>query len=345
MKASSEMKIAFFGTGSIGASVGGWIAPTHEQVWFIDKGEVSQILKEKGITLYLGERKEATMQTVPVKVMDDLAGLADMDVIILGVKNYSLDGVSRLIRDKAGDRAIIVSMANGMENQKILPRYFTRVIYCIVSYNAWMDRPVVVGYQKKGPLILGTPDNSLRPEMESIAEIFNRGVETVITGHLQDAVHSKIVVNLTNSLTTLVGHGFQEISDFDVFQRLLTNTLYEGVRIVKAAGYNECKLGGMPSWFLIMIGARLPQFFTRGMFRRNVSKMVMSSMSQDILQRRGTESELDSLTGYILSLAENSGVKAPFNRTIYELSRERFGRPDFKPLDVQEVWARVQEKL
>ncbi|MCK7515364.1 MAG: hypothetical protein MZV70_72860 [Desulfobacterales bacterium] len=82
-----------------------------------------------------------------------------------------------------------------------------------------------MGYQKRGPLVLGTPDNSLLTEMNAIADIFNQGVETVITEHLQDAVHSKIVVNLTNSLTTLVGHGFKEISDFDTFQRLLSNTL------------------------------------------------------------------------------------------------------------------------
>jgi 2-dehydropantoate 2-reductase len=345
MDTTSEMKIAFFGTGAIGASVGGWIAPSHKQVWFIDQGKIARALKEQGITLYQGDKKDATRETVPVRVMDDLAGLSDMDVIVLGVKNYSLEKVSRLIRDKAGDRAIIVSMANGIENQSILPRYFTRVIYCIVSYNAWMDNPVVVGYQKKGPLILGTPDNSLRPEMASIAEIFNKGVETIITDHLQDAVHSKIVVNLTNSLTTLIGHGFREISDFDCFQKLLTNTLYEGVKIVKAAGYNECKLGGMPPWILMAIGAKFPQFLTRGMFKRNVAKMVISSMSQDILQRGGTESELDSLTGYILKLADKSGVKAPFNRTIYDLSRERFAKPGFKPLDVQEVWARIQERM
>ena len=158
-------------------------------------------------------------------------------------------------------------------------------------------------------------------------------------------MHSKIIVNLTNSLTTLIGHGFREISDFDCFQRLLTNTLYEGVKIVKVSGYKECKLGGMPPWILMMIGAKLPQFFTRGMFKRNVAKMVMSSMSQDILKRGGTQSELDSLTGYILGLADKNGVKAPFNRTIYDLCRENFTKPGFKPLDVKEVWARVQEKL
>jgi 2-dehydropantoate 2-reductase len=302
-------------------------------------------MKEKGITLYLGDKKGTTMQTIPVRVMDDLSGLADMDIIVLGVKNYSLETVSRLIREKAGDRAVIVSMANGVENQRILPKYFTRVVYCVVSYNAWMDTPVVVGYQKRGPLILGTPDNSLRAEMEEVAGIFNKGVETVITDHFQDAAHSKIVVNLTNSLTTLVGHGFQEISDFDCFQRLLTSTIYEGVRIVRAAGYKECKLGGMPSWTLITLAAKLPRPLVRGLFKKNVAKMVMSSMSQDIIKRGGTQSELDSLTGYIVSLADRNGVKAPFNRTIYELSSERFSKSGFKPMDVQEVWAEVQKRM
>ena len=175
--------------------------------------------------------------------MEDLSELKSMDVIVIGVKNYSLEAIAKLIKANAREDVIIVSMANGIDNQQILPKYFSRVIYCIVSYNAWMDYPVTVGYQKKGPLVLGTPDNSLRTEMNAIADIFNQGVETVITEHLQDAVHSKIVVNLTNSLTTLVGHGFKEISDFDTFQRLLSNTLYEGVRIVKAAGLQRVQAG------------------------------------------------------------------------------------------------------
>ena len=83
--------------------------------------------------------------------------------IVIGVKNYSLEAIARLIKANAKEDVIIVSMANGIDNQQILPKYFSRVIYCIVSYNAWMDQPVTVGYQKKGPLVLGTPDNSLRP--------------------------------------------------------------------------------------------------------------------------------------------------------------------------------------
>jgi ketopantoate reductase len=158
-------------------------------------------------------------------------------------------------------------------------------------------------------------------------------------------VHSKIVVNLTNPVTTLLGHGFREISDIDLFQRILSNTLYEGVQIVKAAGFKECKLGGMPPWILLAASAKLPRSLTRPLFLKNVKKMVMSSMSQDIIQRGGTDSELDSLTGYILKLARQNRVKAPYNETIYELGRELFSKPGFQPLDVKEVWEKVQRKL
>jgi len=73
--------------------------------------------------------------------------------------------------------------------------------------------------------------------------------------------------------------------------------------------------------------------------------MVMSSMSQDIIQRGGTDSELDSLTGYILKLARQNRIKAPYNETIYELGKELFGKPGFVPMDVRDVWARIQQKL
>lgn len=338
------MKIVFFGTGAIGASVGGWVAPHHQNTWFVDQGPVKYALQNKGITVYEGGRERETIEHCQVNVIEDLNELKDADVIVLGVKNYSLEPVAGMIKEIAGDRPLIVSMANGAENQQVLPRYFSKVIYCVISYNAWMDEPVVVGYQKRGPLILGTPDNKLTDEMQQLAAIFNRGVETVVTPHLEDAVHCKIIVNLTNSLTTLVGHGFREISDMDIFQKLLTNTLYEGVRVVKAAGYHECKLGGMPSWGKMTAGARLPQLVTRSMFRKNVSKMVMSSMSQDIIQRGGTDSELESLNGYMLSLARKNGVRVPYNQAIYDLCKSSF-KPGFEPLDVHDVWLRVQQYL
>jgi len=342
--AGKNLKIVFLGAGAIGGSVGGWIAPHYDNLYFLDQGATAAALKEKGITLYHESDKDAKTK-VKVKVLDGLDQAKDADVIVLAVKNFSLDKVAKLVHEKLGDRPVIVSMANGVENQRVLPRYFSRVIYCVISYNAWLDAPGVIGYQKKGPLIFGTLKNELQDEMKAIAEVFNRGVETIIVPHIQDAAHCKMVVNLANSATTLMGHKFREISDMALYQKILTNLLLEGVNIIKAAGFRECKLGGMPSWRTIWVGVHMPRFISGPIFRKNVKKMNISSMAQDVLVRKSTETELDTINGCLVELAARHKVPAPFNKTIYEICKAEFAKPGFQPWDVKDVWQKIERAI
>jgi 2-dehydropantoate 2-reductase len=338
-----DMKIVMFGAGAIGQTVGGWVAGSQADIRFLDRGEVAATMKKKGIALF-EQGKEKERSQVMVRVIDDIGDARDADVIAICVKNFSLDAVSKMIREKVGDRPVIIGLQNGQENQAILPKYFSKVIYCVIGYNAWFEEPGVVGYQKKGPLIFGTKNNELMDEMKEIAAVFSRGVETVVVDHLQDAVHSKLILNLTNSLTTLIGFGFSEISDYGLFQRLLSNMLYEGVRVVRAAGFSECKIGGMPPWFLMKLSATLPQWLTRPLFRKNARKMVISSMAQDIIQRGGHDSELETINGYLVALAKKYAVAAPYNEAIYEICKREFARPKFAPLDVKQVWEEVARR-
>jgi ketopantoate reductase len=216
------------------------------------------------------------------------------------------------------------------------------VIYGVISYNARRDQLVVVGYQKKGPLFIGTPDNRLMDELKMVQVILGTGCETIIVDHLQNAVHSKIVMNLTNALDTLVGRGYCPVSNFTVYQKLLSQTLWEGVRVIKAAGYKEFKMGGLPSFLLLRLGAAMPAWVIRPIFKQKIKPMVISSMTQDILLRGSGVSEIDSLTGYIVRLAERHNVQAPYNKTLYRLAKEHFG-PDFQPMHCEDVLAAVEK--
>jgi hypothetical protein len=93
---------------------------------------------------------------------------------------------------------------------------------------------------------------------------------------------------------------------------------------------------------VVWASAKLSQFLTRGIFRRNLSQMTMSSMGQDVLQRKKTETELEYLNGYLVSLADEYGCPAPYNRTIYRLCREQFARPGFEPLPARRVWDEIR---
>jgi ketopantoate reductase len=71
--------------------------------------------------------------------------------------------------------------------------------------------------------------------------------------------------------------------------------------------------------------------------------MRMSSMTQDVLQHGAQATELESITGYIVDLAAQHDVPAPYNRAILKLGREKF-RPGFAPVTCEEVLAAVERE-
>jgi 2-dehydropantoate 2-reductase len=339
----SEPKILFIGPGAIGASLAAWVAETYPAAFVMGHGATQAALRQNGITTYAFDQPEATRRTVRVGVVDRPGDLADADIVVLAVKNYSLAAVAEQVRGDLGDRPIIVSLANGIDNQRILPQFFSKVIYGVVAYNARRDEPVVIGYRHKGPLVIGTPDNTLQDALALVQSILGRACPTEITGCLQDAVHSKIVINLTNALDALIGRGARPLSNLAAYQQLLTQALWEGVQVVRAAGYREHAIAGIPPFGLLHLVAALPGWLTRPLFERRVRGMRMSSMTQDVVLRGAADTELESITGYIVRLAATHGVPVPYNRAIYRLGQEKF-RPGFAPLSPEAVLAAVQEE-
>lgn len=339
----SEPKILFIGAGAIGASVAAWVAESYKSVWIMGRGEAQDALRKDGVTIYNFAAPAETRRTVRIPTVTRPGEIADVDIVVLGVKNYGLEAVAKQVRDELGDRPIIVSLANGIDNQRILPKLFSKVIYGVVVHNARRDAPVVVGFQDKGPLLIGTLDNTLGAELEMVRSILARGCPTEIVDRMQDAVHTKIVINLTNALDALIGRGARSLSNLAAYQQLLCQTLWEGVRVIRAAGYREHRIAGIPPFALLHVIAVVPGWLTRPLFKRELRAMRMSSMTQDVVLRGAQDTELESITGYIVRLAAEHGVSVPYNRAIYRLGREKF-RPGFEPLSCADVLAAVESE-
>ena len=343
---SVKPEILVVGTGAVGSTVAGWLAEAGERVTVFDLPPVVEAIRAKGIRLYLGEGR-GTVSEHRVNAVSRLEEAPPPGIIILTVKTYSLDRVAALVRAAFSDPPVVLAFQNGVGNQRILPRHFSRVVYGIVGYNAWVDEPGLVGFQKRGPLVLGTPDGACRGLADESAAVLGRAVETVVAERFHDAVYSKMVINLTNSIQALIGHPGRPVGNLSAFQRVLTRLLAEGVEIARANGFREVRIGGMPSWRLIRLSARLPQILTRATFKRNLRKMVVSSMVQDVLRSGqagtgGVESELEDINGEFIRLADARGLEIPFNRTVYRLCRERFSAASFEPMSIDEVYRAVE---
>jgi 2-dehydropantoate 2-reductase len=344
----TQQTILLVGAGAVGATIAAWLAPKHANFYVYDRPDTVKAINESGISSYKQHQQDQMVNT-PVKAIDNFTDCPTPDIILLCVKNYSLDGLSRAIVEAYGESAlkntIVVGLQNGVKNQQVLPKYFNNVVYGIISYNAWLDERTdsvtTVGYQAKGPFIFGMPDNTNQAAVQQVTDVFNQGVEAINSRHFQDAALSKMIINLTNSFTTLSGLGHLEIDNAPLFQKILSRLTYEGVNIVKAAGFKECKVGDIPSWLLIRASALLPQFLTRKMFAKNVKKMVLSSMAQDIIQNKRTDNELHDINGYLLGLADQFGVDAPYNKAMYQLCQSAFAAEQFTPMEVDDIWRKM----
>jgi len=339
----NTLRIVIYGVGGIGATLGGWLTQGYDNVYLLARGENAKALKSNGLILY--ERENNNPEPIPVKIIEDLNELANIDVVVIVVKNYDLEEVAMDISKKLGNSAIIVGLQNGFENQQILPKYFTKVVYGVIVQSGWRDNPGVFGTRGKGHLIIGTPNNENQEIVEKIAKILNLGIRTRTTQKFQDAAHSKLILNLSNSTFTLISSDLKDDDEIFLLWKIFLNVYFEGIEVIKAAGLNEYNLIGLPSWKVMESAKNLDKTMAVNNFKLNFKYSWLNSMAQDMIHRQKNQSELESLTGYLVKLADSLNIKIPYNRVIYELSKIQFKKTPYQSLPVEIVWEKINERL
>ena len=331
------------GAGAIGLSVTGWIFPQTENLTLLARGESVAEIRNHGIRLYqMG--KENTVFQIPVKVIESIDEISPPDIIVITVKNYDLNQIAQTLRRQLGKRQpIIVSLQNGLENQRILPKYFSRALFGVVCYNAWRENIGEAKYVKRGPVIIGALKRELQPDLQRVASVFNPGLECFVIDRLQDAVHGKLAINLINALMALVGFRKRSIESEKILVHMTTRLLEEGIEVLQAAGFKEHYLGNLPSWNDIQIAVNIPESPANPLYDFIVNRIGPTSMTQDIFNGK-TTTELESLNGYLLELARRVGVPMPINQAIYEIAKEHF-RSSFKPIEENDLWEMINNRL
>jgi len=335
-------KVVVFGAGSIGATVGGWLVEAGVPVTFVARPETAERLNREGLRLYAhGRRSERP--TIKVSAVSDLAEISQADWLVLAVKNFDLEAAARDIRAGLRGDPIVIALQNGVENQEVLPKYFARVVYGMIRYNAWRDAVNEFGYERRGPIFLGVTDPSLAGDRDRAVQLFSAACECRAEERIADAAQCKMVLNLTNSIFALVGLGIREIEDYRAFSRSVSHVMYEGVQILRKAGVREVPMGEGATWRTMTLGRFLPAFVTARILRKGLRDMHITSMGQDVYLTRRGATELESLNGYFLRLAETLGFDARYNRALYRITQEWLAQPEIRPMHERELWAQLRK--
>lgn len=231
------------------------------------------------------------------------------DLVMICVKTYSLQKLcqelaqSGLLEDKLKISSFLLLM-NGMGNrelfQSLLPQASARALEGITSNGIKLAREGRIELKGKGPTII---ENGLPQELERfiIAQFEEQGFQIEFSADFKRQQWNKLFVNSVINPIAALARQKNAIILSQALQSTVERVVREGVAVAREEGMD---------------------FDAEEVLRLVLSVAEKTgenscSMLQDVLNNRTTE--IDSINGYIVRLAQIHSIAVPVNETLYGL--------------------------
>jgi len=293
------MKIAVVGAGAMGSLFGGLLAASGEEVTLVDvwREHVESINAEG---LRIGGHEGS--RTIRVNATTDPSSVGTVDLIILFVKSYDTIKATRDALPMVSEGTVFLSLQNGLGNiEKISEAAGSgRVIPGTTAHGCTLIGPGEIVHAGRGPTIIGEPNGRVTERARDIRDALEgAGFETEISGNINGALWSKVLVNVgINPLTALKGLRNGELLDDPEIKETMRRAVEEAIEVAEGLGID---LGPGDHVEHVYDVAR-------------ATAMNRSSMLQDV--DRGRRTEIEALNGAVVRLAKGLGVDVPVNEAL-----------------------------
>ncbi|HEY9231876.1 MAG TPA: ketopantoate reductase C-terminal domain-containing protein, partial [Blastocatellia bacterium] len=267
--------------------------------------------------------------TQPVEAVTSARDLppAGGDVIIITVKSQASEAAVESLAGVYPQATPIVSLQNGVTNEAVIARRFTKVYAGLVFFSATQIRPSRIALTRGRSVAVGCYPEGVDEMARRISDDFERaGFAAMASPFTMAMKWSKFVINLNNATYAITGTFVEQGAVDAEVRRLLADVREEGLRVLDAAGVAVEPPPGAPS--LIRIRelhekAKAPPADADALRNLPEHERTYPSMWQDLMLGRRT-SEADHLNGVIVDLGRQHGVPTPYNSTLLEIVRRMF---------------------
>ena len=301
------MRILIVGAGALGSYFGGCLKKGGNSVTLVSKNEThSNAIITDGLNLETnGLLKKIDIKCVsPVEVKDLKPCFS---YIFIFTKSKDTVDALESTRSLINSSTTLVSLQNGIGNEEILSRFSEKVIYGCTTLPADIVKPGHV-------ISFGSHRTSFYPLSEKSkrsAEILNIllnncGISSEVSEKIAYEIWKKAIFNSAiNVICALTGCTPGEIAKSDDLFKLSKAVATEGSKVAKA------------------IGIEILETDIFGMIEMSITKHPdhKPSMLIDILNEKKTE--IESITGKIISSGKKANVQTPFNEVLYTLVKRR----------------------
>jgi len=308
------MNILIEGSGSIGISIGTSMISEGAIVSFHASQLTATAMEENGVER-TGIFKHITCSPEEFKVYTDYEKMPKkfFDYIFVCTKTIVNDEVSSKLnenKDILKDSGKIIIFQNGFANDEPYLRFFDENhVFCarVISGFKRTKRNISEVTAHAAPLLLGSLQNVDAEVLKPVAQMLSSsGIPSETTNELAKYLWDKMLFNCTlNPLSAILEVTYGQLTENEYSLQIMDNLIDEIFNVIISSGYTV-------DW---KSAEEYKEFF--------YSKLIIdaykhvSSTLQDIQHENKTE--IDSLTGTVISLGEKNNVDVSTNKMIYNL--------------------------
>jgi 2-dehydropantoate 2-reductase len=295
------MRIAVFGTGSVGGYFGGRLAEAGEEVVFIARGDHLRAIQIHGLRV---ESPKGDFVIQPAQATDDPVEVGGVDAILLGVKTWQVPGAAREMQPMVGEGTFVVPLQNGVDAPYQLSEVLgvDKVLGGLCRISALIAAPGLIRHAGIEPYIaFGELDLHPSQRCEQLRAAFERaGVWAEVPPDIQAAMWEKFVfiaaISGIGAVTRMPVGMYRSIPET---RQMLVDALQETVNVALARGI------GAPADLV----ARTMDLID------SLPPGATASMQRDIME--GQPSELSAQNGAVVRLGGEADVPTPVHSYLY----------------------------
>ena len=303
----NKIKIIILGIGGVGGYFGGLLAQKYAgseavEVYFVARGEHLKQIQAQGLTLV--ENGEKTI-AIPFFATDNPAEIGVSDYIFICTKSYDLAQSAALLKPCINENTILIPLLNGVSSVEILENQLPNAIIleACVYIVAQIQTPGVIingGYIQK--IFFGK--KNFQPEklieLEKLLRAAN--IEATFAENIETLVWEKFIfISPIASATSYFDCFIGELLDNEERKNVLACLLTEVIQVTLAKG--------------ISIDSEI--FAKTWQKMESLPAKNTSSMHNDYKNGK-KNTEMESLTAYVLKIGKELGVETPTFARIYE---------------------------
>ena len=345
-----KLKILSFGAGAIGAYIGGSLALSGQQLVFLEKPEMADELRRRGLRLDLTLDKrrntgEAAVLSpasfVAASTLEEALRYGPFDVAIYALKSFDTAVAVEAMKPFKEKLPPILCFSNGVDNEPVLAALLgaDKVIAGTVTHS--------VARRGAGDIVLdrlrGIGLDAANPLSNELVTVFNSAyLNARLYSNPTAMKWSKMMTNLTsNPLSAILDITATEVFADPRLFRLEMAMVHECIAVMKAQGIPLVDLPDAPVRELAVV-TRLPLWLSRLLLASAAGSArgaKMPSFHIDLYSGRG-KTEAEFLHGAVVRAGEKYGIPTPVNKGLTEIVMQLFRKEI--PLD---EYAHQPEKL